>query len=357
MEAPKPRRRPVFRIVFNLFVFSLAIWFLWSTLRDVGFEAVGNRLLSASPILVLAVLAANVGRFILLGLRWEIFVRSEAPVGFRSTVTVLMAGNFLGLMAPALRLAGPILRAYYLSKETGRPRARLYGTIVADQTANFSVFTAAMAVSGVLTAAEGRTGMSYAAALSIIGALLGGLYLGRRHLIRLKMGEPSLARRLLRLVFRPESDEALPRMAHRFLDWWEHLLEALGISIVGRGTFLPGILVSGILFTLLAAAQSMAFAAVGSSLSLHRAAFAVSTAAFVQMLAAAPGGPGVTEASLVLIFLALGVDVETAAAGTFLARSMTYSVLVPWGGASLWYLQRRYGKARNSGSEAAPAEA
>ena len=74
-------------------------------------------------------------------------------------------------------------------------------------------------------------------------------------------------------------------------------------------------------------------------------AFGISAAAFVQMLAAAPGGPGVTEASLVLIFMTLGMDPATAAAGSFLARIINYAVLIPWGGWCFWRLQKQYGSA------------
>jgi uncharacterized protein (TIRG00374 family) len=267
-----------------------------------------------------------------------------------------MAGNFLGLVAPALRVAGPVLRAFYLSKETGRPRARFYGTIVADQTANFSVFAAAMMVSGVVTASEGTAGHSVATAAALMGALLGGLYVGQRHLTRLRNGEPSLLGRLTRaaLSARMVSGwEKARRLGERFVAWWDHLLHALSESLVGQGTWWPAIGVSAALFLLLALAQSIACAAVGSPVSFARAAFAVSAAAFVQIMAAAPGGPGVTEASLVVIFMALGVDPASAAAATFLARLANYAVLIPWGGWCFFRCQRRYGSAR----EAAAGEA
>ncbi len=355
-SARRPHRHLI-RLIFNLSVFGLAVWFLWSVIEDVGLHAVNRRLLEADLAVVAVILVANVIRFMLLGLRWEIFVRSEAPIGYRPTLSVLMAGNFLGLVAPALRVAGPVLRAFYLSKETGRPRARFYGTIIADQTANFSVFAAAMIFSGILTAARGNTGLSVAAGGSLMFALLGGLYLGRRHLRRLQRGEPSFARRLFRLILRVDPTEMEgPRLAWRFLHWWEHMLEALAGSLVNRGTWWPAIGASALLFVVLAFAQMLAFTAIGAEMTFTRVTFAVATAAFVQILAAAPGGPGVTEASLVLIFLALGVGVEEAAAATFLARLMHYVVLIPWGGFCFFRLQRRYGTARNGNGERVPAE-
>jgi uncharacterized protein (TIRG00374 family) len=299
---------------------------------------------------VLVVLAANVGRFLLLGARWEILVRKEAPLGFRSIVEILMAGNFLQLIAPVfVPVAGPVLRAYYLSKETGKPRARFYGTIVADQTANFSIFAVGMIVSGVMTAAEGTVGVSAGTGAALLLALVGGLYVGKRHLERFRDGEPSLLRRLMRSVVASRLfsrwDRA-HRLVDRFIEWWDHLLEALSHSLLGSGTWWPAIGVSTALFLLLALAQHMACAAVGSPITFARAAFAVSGAAFVQILALAPGRVGVTEASLVGIFLALGLDPASATAATFLARMMNYAVLIPWGGLCFFRLQREYGPAR-----------
>lgn len=350
MASPSRRRRPVVGVVFNILVTALSFWFLWSVVRDTGFETVGRRLLNATPWLVAVTAAANILRFMLLGLRWEILVRTEAPMGYRPILRILMAGNFLQLVAPGLRVAGPVLRAYYLSKETGRRRARFYGTIVADQTANFSIFAVAMAVSGVLTASSGSQ-QSVVSGLGIVTALVLGLYLAKLQLERVKDGEPSLIRKGIGLIThaRPESAQVdaegnpNPTLAERFVNWWDHMLEALIGSMIGTGTWWPAIGVTAALFMVLAFSMKMAFAAIGADITMAQAAFGISAAAFVQMLAAAPGGPGVTEASLVIIFMALGMDPGTAAAGSFLSRIINYAVLIPWGGWCFLRLQRQYG--------------
>jgi uncharacterized membrane protein YbhN (UPF0104 family) len=150
--------------------------------------------------------------------------------------------------------------------------------------------------------------------------------------------------------------EANPTLGERFVNWWDHLLEALTDSMVGKGTWWPAIGVSIALFFVQAWSMQVAFGAVGTQITLAQAAFGVSAAAFVQILAAAPGGPGVTEASLVLIFLALGLDPGSAAAGSLLSRLITYAVLIPWGGWCMWRLQKQYGRAPSSdGNGAEPA--
>jgi uncharacterized protein (TIRG00374 family) len=346
----------ILRLIFNLLVFAASIWFLWDVLKGIGFEAVARRIARADVLLVGGVLVANVARFMLLGLRWEFLVRSEAPIGYRKILSVLMAGNFLNLVAPALRVAGPVLRAFYLSKETGKPRARFYGTIIADQTANFSIFIIGMVVSGVITARQGHPGISIVAGLAVLAAVAGGQFIGWRHLQRLKNGTPTMVWVFVHKFLKPdEKGKGEESKTMRFLAWWEHLLEALSDAVIGKKSWWPAMGSSALLFLTLAGAQTLALAAVGHPITLAQGAFAISAAAFVQMLAASPGGPGITEASLVLIFLGLGVDVESAAAGTFVARMMNYLVLLPWGGFEFFKLQRRYGAASEGSS--APAEA
>ncbi|HZE88547.1 MAG TPA: lysylphosphatidylglycerol synthase transmembrane domain-containing protein [Verrucomicrobiae bacterium] len=349
--APRPKRRAhrvVLQVAFNLLVTGSAVWFLWTILADIGLKAVGLRLLRADAFLVGLLLVANVARFLLLALRWEILVRREAPVGFRATLEILMAGNFVGVVAPGLRVAGPVLRAFYLSKETGKPRARFYGTIVADQTTNFSAFTAVMIASGMLTMSRGEAGLSVSSGLALLFALVGGLYVGWRHLRRIRGGETSYIVRALRAASASRAAHALGGrwdLGGRFIRWWEHLLEALAEAFVGSRTFWPSMAVSFVLLAVIAESLDLSMRAVGSPIGLAKSAFAVSAAAFIQMMAAAPGGPGVTEASMVIILLALGVDVESAAAGTFLSRIFNYGVILPWGGYCFYHLQKEYGPA------------
>src|SRR4029453_1005528 len=138
-------RTRVLRIAFPCIVAALAVWFLWKVLGDDGLRGVAGRLLSLGLPPAVVATALTILRYLSLAFRWELLARREAPVGLAEITPVLMAGNFLSLLTPAVRVAGPILRAYYLSKETGRPRARFYGTIVADQVSNFAIYAAVLA--------------------------------------------------------------------------------------------------------------------------------------------------------------------------------------------------------------------
>ncbi len=344
-EPPRsPRRgRGALQRAFTLAVTLLAIWFLWRTLRDVGFQQLGSRLRAASPGLVLIALALMGARFLTIAARWEILTRREAPVGLRRIAGVLMAGHFVSLVTPVMRIAGPILRAFYLSRETGLPRARFYGTIVADQTANFTAFAAAMACSGVLVALPEPWSVSPATGVGMLAALVGGLWVGWRSLRDVHLGRSSGLTRALETIL-GRGDEGTWR--RRVVDWWDHLVRALSASLIGSGAWWPALTLSVLSFILLTAVQVVSWAAVGTPVGFVEGMFAVAGAGFIQILSAAPGGPGLTEASLILVALAIGLDKESAVAGVFLARAANYVVILAWGGGSFFRLQRRYGVPR-----------
>lgn len=336
----RPRGRWI-RFVFTIMVALLAIWFLWRVLSQAGLDTVKHRVLDADIGLVLLAGVLTVVRYLVLGLRWEMLARREAPIGLGQITPVLMAGNFLSLVTPAMRIAGPILRAYYLSRETGRPRARIYGTIVADQASNFTVYALLFAVAAASVTLPGSSQTSVGTGLAMLAALFAGLWAGYRALREVAAGRPSLFARLIRTAMGegPESG-----WRHRLIAWWEHLLHSLSGSVLTPGAWWPAMALSCLACALTIVPQMIVFRAIGAHVSAAEVAFAISGAGFAQIMLAAPGGAGITEASQVALFLALGMDGASAAAGVILARMLNYLVVAPWGGVCFFALQRKYGR-------------
>ena len=345
-DAPGPARGARRGIAVRVVTWTatlLALWFLWRTLRDVGLQNLGDRLRSAAPAMVLAVALLTVARFEIIAWRWEILSRREAPLGLRRIAHVLMAGNFVSLVTPVMRIAGPILRAFYLSRETGQPRARFYGTIVADQAANFTAFTVAMSVSGIAVGLPEPWRISPWSGLGLLAALCGGLFIAYRMLLAVHRGrEPRFTRFLTSTLGSGGSSS----LRQRTIAWFDQLIRALSSSLIGTGAWWPALALSGIAFLLLAGVQIVAWAAVGTPVGLAQGVFAVAGAGFIQMMSAAPGGPGLTEASLILVAIALGIDRESAVAGVLLSRLANYLVILAWGGPAFLALQKRYGPPR-----------
>jgi len=345
------RKGGLLRMFFTVTVALLAIWFLWKVLGETGLKGVGSRLATADRLLLLLATVLTIARYLVVALRWEVLARHEAPVGFGQISPVLMAGNFLSLVTPAVRIAGPILRAYYLSRETGRPRARFYGTIVADQTSNFTIYAVVFAGAGMMVSTRGSLSLSWTLMASLMVALFGGLWIGYRMLQEVALGRPSLAARLLTSTFGQGAEGG---WRTKFIAWWEHLLHSLSGAALAPAAWWPAMGLSCLAYALTVAPQVLAFRAVGVPISVTEVSFAIAGAGFAQVMLAAPGGAGITEASLVAVFMALGLDGESSAAGVILARLINYAVVAPWGGYCFFVLQRRYGRPDPAPQTASP---
>jgi uncharacterized protein (TIRG00374 family) len=344
MNSSSRSRGGAIRLLFTALIALLAVWFLWTVLRQAGLGNIKERMLGADVSLLALAMLLTIVRYLVLALRWEVLARREAPVGFGQIAPVLMAGNFLSLVTPAVRIAGPILRAWYLSRETGRPRARFYGTIVADQASNFTVYAAVFATCGAMVTMPGSFHISRAVGASLLAALVGGLSLGYWMLREVAVGRPSLLARAIRAVLGEGPENG---WKSRLIIWWEHLLHSLSGSVLSPGTWWPAMALSCLAYALTVAPQLVVFRAIGAPAGIAQVAFAIAGAGFAQILLAAPGGAGITEASLVAVFLALGMDNSSSAAGVILARMINYAVVAPWGGVCFFALQKKYGRPRD----------
>jgi uncharacterized membrane protein YbhN (UPF0104 family) len=160
-------------------------------------------------------------------------------------------------------------------------------------------------------------------------------------LVEVERGNPSIVSRLLRLTLgagRPGG------WRQRLIAWWEDLLHSLSGAATSPGRWWPAMAVSVASYAVTMATYFLCFQAVGAHVGIAETCFAISGAGIAQILLAAPGGAGVTEASLVAVFMALGQDAASAAAGVFLTRLINYAVVAVWGGAAFFMLQRRYGR-------------
>jgi uncharacterized protein (TIRG00374 family) len=350
MTSSSRSRGGAVRVLFTTLIALLAVWFLWRVLGQAGLGTIKDRMLGADVALLSLATLLTILRYLVLALRWEVLARREAPVGFGQIAPVLMAGNFLSLVTPAVRIAGPILRAWYLSRETGRPRARFYGTIVADQASNFTVYAAVFAICGAMVTMPGSFHISRSVGVMLMAALVGGLSVGYWMLREVAAGRPSLLARAIRAALGEGPGDG---WKSRLIVWWEHLLHSLSGSVLSPGTWWPAMALSCLAYAMAVATQLSVFHAIGASPGVSEVAFGIAGAGFAQILLAAPGGAGITEASLVAVFLALGMENSAAAAGVILARLINYAVVAPWGGVCFFALQKRYGRPRDSEPAAA----
>jgi uncharacterized protein (TIRG00374 family) len=164
--------------------------FLWLALRDVSFVEVGRAIARADWLVLLGI---SVPSYLFVvyfrALRWRHLTDPvqaiDSPPLFRAVAVGFMANNLFPLRM------GEVVRAWYLSRETGASPAALFGTVILERVID-TVFIIALALGGLaVLGAERGGGVMARAALALVPVAiapvlaLGALRLAPERVIRL----------------------------------------------------------------------------------------------------------------------------------------------------------------------------
>lgn len=325
-----------------------AIWFTWRLVANLDWRDLTHRAAGASlPLLGLA-LACLVGSYLFWDHRIALATGRAVEVRPRVGLSffVLYASAALNLITPSARVMGGPLRARYVAGATGKPFAPLYGVILYDQLAHYVVMTfwnglALVAVAWIL----GRPGLGAGALAACAVLAVAAVVLGSR------AGNGSLAGFFARRAERASEGGRGERL-------YSHGREAartLETLVAERRLRLPAVLLGSGFFLVSVLAQWLIFAALGRPESFWVVMPVVALGASAGMFTGTPGGVGTTEAAMVSLFGALGVDPGGAAAATLLFRGLHYASILALGIPALIALEWRYG-ARSGGADATGAK-
>jgi uncharacterized membrane protein YbhN (UPF0104 family) len=322
---------------------AAAVWFLLAFLETEDFRTVGARIVAARPWALVLGVAFVVLHLFLWAYRWKLAIhRVDSTPRRRIIYPALAAAASVNLMAPFAKVLGGLLRARYVARDGKRTVGVFLGVVLFDQWAHFLVMSA-------LT----------------LGAIVAGLTVGHRYWLAAALGVGSVvlggalhwwAQRQVRdprVLARSFADSRwaswgpfrpLRQHGRETLQTFTRLLADAPLRWQATGL---GLMV----FLAAAGAQAAAFWALGSPAPFLVVCVTVALSSAVATLAATPGGVGVTEASMIALFVWLGVDRVTAAAAALLYRAIYYFAVLatglPSAAALEWFLvlERRRGLA------------
>lgn len=311
---------------------GVALVLVGRLLAGIGWSDLAARLAAADPRLVALAVGCLLARVAGWNARWWLAARRAGTrVGFVRLAAMLSAAAAVNHLTPAARVLGGVLRGRHLARAAGCGFGGALGSVLYDQLAHHVTMAAVgLGASAGAAAAVGRP--RTAAALWALLALGSAVAVW----LRARAGERGARRLAGWLAGRAEGGGGRRR---RLL---EHGSEAAGrlALLLADGRLAALAVVLGVGFALVnALAQWLAFAALGASAPFVVVLAAVSIGAGAGIVLGTPGGVGASEAAMIAVFVALGVDRLDATAATLLYRGLHYLVVLGLGAPSLVWLE------------------
>lgn len=340
------------RILIHLAAFALSAYFLVVVLRTVGFHKVGTVLERCNWLLLPPAFLAMSGRFLSWNRKWQVLTRNDIRVRFWPLYTMLMAGTFTNTVVPGTRAGGGLVRAFFLSRSTGRPFTTCYGGVLLDGAFNLAAFTLLAlcslpfaAVSSSFTAphTSGPTAL-LAAAILLLLTLLALLHRRRRK----ETGVAPIVTFLHHLLpaRRKETFATPADLQHWIVERFREFLAAFRSLPDQPRSFWFSALLALMVYGFLCLCSDLLFRSLGHPVGILPIVSAVTLSGALGAAFMTPGGIGVADATLVGVYLAFGIEPDIAVAVSILYRIMLYSHQLVIGFPCLAFLQWRYGRVR-----------
>jgi uncharacterized membrane protein YbhN (UPF0104 family) len=327
---------------------AAAGYLTWRLLAGIAWSELEARLVEARPLPLALAAVALLARFAAWDARFRLAARrvTGTSPGALLGFFVLLASAALNLLTPSARVIGGLVRARYVARANARPLGLFYGVVLFDQVAHHAVMIACTWLAIIVTApARGRPGLGLGAAAALAAAFAGLAAWSRtrpRSMAPAGAAGAASAGPLARFL---AARAALAEGRAQRL--YAHGHEALGVFarlLADAPLRAPAVALGVAYFLLNAAAQWLVFAALGARVDPLVVVTAVAVGSAAGLAAGTPGGLGVTEATMMPLYSAMGVHAATGAAGTLLFRGLHYATILAVGLPALVVLELRGGK-------------
>lgn len=328
-------------IRFAKIIFLAGVVYLsFRVLKSLNLQDLGQSLDTVNPLFVSISGILLLLRPFTISERWRTVLKlfSKAP-SKAWTYFAATGGEMFNHITPTARILGGFLRAHWLSKRLPHNTGKIFGTVVYEQLSH--EFVMGLSTIAGLIALFLYIGI-WEAALAIA---LGGFIFISLVLFWLFKRKSSLQRGIENFLNSLAKERA--RMIRNFL---HHTTEAVDVAIrlSDKRSLNLRVLGFGALFMIISLlAQWGVFAALSSPIGIGRVLVGFTLGATAGFFTGTPGGVGTTEASMILLYVLLGVDEASATAAVIFFRGMHYLVWFGLGIPSFAYNEFRNNKLRN----------
>jgi len=318
-------------------------------IRYIGIGDIVQNIKTVSPFYFWLFVVIIMGHLLLWNYNWKLLVDRVKPIKYMKLLPVFAAGTLGNNITPGPSVGGEPIKAYFLQKTHGESMSSWFATAVMNGVLFFIIRSIILVVAVFYITNELNIpslslfigwGM-----VALIILLLGGWYI-YENADELKLHK--LLERGLKKIYKIK---LLRKKYPQFIDFKEKVREECILFkdvIVKIFTLKEKLLLPFLISACVIMAEFLGlyvlFLGLGVNISLFEIIVAFSIGQMVGYFVFLPGGIGVVEAVLLMIFTAMGVPMAVAATAVLLRRAIFYIMTYGFGYAALVYLNKKVKK-------------
>jgi len=314
---------------------------LFFTLKDIQFKEIYTALTQINISYVLLALVAFLIYYMLWALRLKNTLAGYVKASYFYLLKIVWAGAFVNTITPGVGVGGEPVRAYYIGEKYNKPKTKVLGFIAADQFFNILGLTLYVIASTILifflidiTVLKNIIPIILVA-LALISVLAFYVFWKNAH-----KELHWIEKRLYHLKSIRKHFKTLPDFEKYFTRKFHNITNILKEAITNRNKLSIGIILSVIYRSFEYVAAYVIFLALGQDISLAALLVVVTFAHLLGDISPIPGGIGLVESAMIVLYSAVGVPIHIAALVALLTRTAFYFYTVLVGGLTLLSLQK-----------------
>jgi hypothetical protein len=319
---------------------AIIILILFYILRKINFLEFYHILRTINPEFFILAFAAHTLCLIIFSLRGMIYVRDIFDPEFWFFLKTMLAGSFINVITPGAQVGGEPIKAYFLGKRYGKPKAKVFGALLSDRLTHgaISLFFIIASILFILTEIPVSRELKIifqTTLFFIIAFLLLILFLNLKKK-RFNLRNFLEKIRFLKIIKNKKKIRHLDEGIGNFTISFK---KTLG----DKKTLAFGILFSFVYWMLNYLSSYFLFLSLDMKISFFLVIVVVSLGNLVGDLSPVPGGIGLVEGFTIFLYSVVGINLSAAIIVSILNRMMGYFYDVVLGGISLVYLEKTIG--------------
>lgn len=281
---------------------------------------------------------------LLWNIRWQNSLKVLVNGHFWFLFEVLLAGIFVNTITPGASVGGEPVRAYYLSRKYKKPKTKFFGCIMAEKLfhlvsfLSFLIFSSLFIFMFIKMTRELRIILEISLVSILLFASLASFAIWKKIEINTDW--------IVRLAYRSKFIKKRFKTMNKFKFYLDKKIKNIVNSfkdvVANRKKFYFGIFTSLGIWISLFLVSYFLFLSLNTRVSFLSVIIAVTFSYLIGDISLTPGGIGLTESTMFIVYSAMGIATPIAAIVSLLSRMIYYFYALLIGGLSLAHLRYKF---------------